>query len=150
LEATSDPSSGFSAAPLTDAFGDWVDGNRQTYDWNGLWGYRNEALTGGLLKVGVRWYDPVAGRFLQQDPWLGFIYQPLTLNAYGYCVNDPIQWVDPKGLALFHIKIYGTSPLGPFEFWIPEPPPQGSVWNPLISCRFSGTVNIGGIPQLWH
>jgi len=26
-----------------------VAGNRQTYDWNGAWGYRNEALTGGLL-----------------------------------------------------------------------------------------------------
>jgi hypothetical protein len=30
-------------------------------------------------------------RFLQQDPWLGSIYAPLTLNAYGYCVNDPLQ-----------------------------------------------------------
>ena len=29
--------------------GDLVAGNRQTYDWNGAWGYRNEALTGGLL-----------------------------------------------------------------------------------------------------
>ena len=37
-------------------------GARQTYDWNGAWGYRNEALTGGLQKVGVRWYDPTVGR----------------------------------------------------------------------------------------
>jgi hypothetical protein len=28
---------------------------------------------------------------------LGSIYAPLTLNAYGYCVNDPLQWVDPSG-----------------------------------------------------
>jgi len=86
------------AAPFTDAFGDTVNGTRQTYDWNGLWGYRNELVeAGGLVKVGVRWYDPAVGRFLQQDPWLGDIYQPLTLNAYGYCVNDPIRWVDPSG-----------------------------------------------------
>jgi RHS repeat-associated protein len=68
---------------FTDAFGDLVNGSRQTYDWNGAWGYRNEALTGGLQKVGVRWYDPAVGRFLQQDPWLGSIYAPLTLNGMG-------------------------------------------------------------------
>jgi RHS repeat-associated protein len=97
LVATSGSSGVFTSAPLTDAFGGWVDGNRQTYDWNGAWGYRNEALTGGLQKVGVRWYDPTVGRFLQQDPWLGSIYAPLTLNRYGYCVNDPLQLVDPSG-----------------------------------------------------
>jgi RHS repeat-associated protein len=98
LAATSSPTGGYSPAPITDAFGDLVNGSRQTYDWNGAWGYRNEALTGGLQKVGVRWYDPAVGRFLQQDPWLGSIYAPLTLNAYGYCVNDPLQLVDPSGM----------------------------------------------------
>jgi RHS repeat-associated protein len=148
LVATSDAAGTFTSAALTDAFGDLVNGNRQTYDWNGAWGYRNEALTGGLQKVGVRWYDPAVGRFLQPDPWLGSIYAPLTLNGYGYCVNDPVNAVDPKGLALLDIRarVYGTSPYGPFEFWIPEPPPQGSVWVPWFSSRFSGTVNIGGVP----
>jgi len=98
LVATSGSGRSYVPAPLTDAFGDLVAGARQTYDWNGLWGYRNEALAGGLVKVGVRWYDPTVGRFLQQDPWLGSIYAPLTLNAYGYCVNDPIQMVDPSGM----------------------------------------------------
>mgnify|MGYP000586762564 CR=1 FL=1 len=114
------------------------------YGWNGAWGYRNEAHTGGLQKVGVRWYDPAIGRFLQKDPWLGTPYEPLmlcceerfrtlrgdragacissaksaheqgpddrrassqqskplTLNAYGYCVNKPVQMVDPSGLAI--------------------------------------------------
>ena len=100
LVATSSPTGAYAPAPITDAFGDTVAGARQTYDWNGAWGYRNEALTGGLQKVGVRWYDPTVGRFLQPDPWLGDIYEPLTLNAYGYCVNDPIQLVDPDGLQL--------------------------------------------------
>jgi len=97
LVATSDAAGTFTSAALTDAFGDMVNGSRQTYDWNGAWGYRNEALTGELQKVGVRWYDPTVGRFLQQDPWLGDIYEPLTLNGYGYCVNDPLQLVDPSG-----------------------------------------------------
>jgi len=59
---TSSPTGACSPAPLTDAFGDTVAGARQTYDWNGARGYRNEALTGGLQKVGVRWYDPTVGR----------------------------------------------------------------------------------------
>ncbi|GIV87195.1 MAG: hypothetical protein KatS3mg054_1224 [Chloroflexus sp.] len=85
--------------PITDAFGDLVSGMRQVYDWNGAWLYRNELTeTGGLVKVGVRWYDPVVGRFLQQDPWLGSVYAPLTLNAYGYCVNDPNNYKDTTGL----------------------------------------------------
>lgn len=67
---------------------------------NGAWGYRNEAHTGGLQKVGVRWYDPASGRFLQKDPWLGSIYAPLTLNRYGYCVNEPVQMADPSGMIL--------------------------------------------------
>jgi RHS repeat-associated protein len=84
--------------PITDAFGDGVSGMRQVYDWNGAWLYRNELTeTGGLVKVGIRWYDPAVGRFLQQDPWLGSAYAPLTLNAYGYCVNDPVNAVDPDG-----------------------------------------------------
>jgi len=99
LVAMSDPSGVFASAPLTDAFGGLVDGNRQTYDWNGAWGYRNELVeTGGLVKVGVRWYDPTVGRFLQQDPWLGCPHEPLTLNTYTYCTNDPISCVDPDGL----------------------------------------------------
>ncbi|GIV06952.1 MAG: hypothetical protein KatS3mg017_0154 [Fimbriimonadales bacterium] len=62
------------------------------------WLYRNELTeTSGLVKVGVRWYDPAVGRFLQQDPWLGSLYAPLTLNAYTYCVNDPVNAVDPSG-----------------------------------------------------
>jgi RHS repeat-associated protein len=68
--------------------------------WNGAWGYRHEANTGGLQKVGVRWYDPAIGRFLQKDPWLGSLALPLTLNRYGYCVNEPVQMVDPSGMIL--------------------------------------------------
>ena len=99
-------------------FGDLVSGARPTYDWNGAWGYRNEALTGGLQKVGVRWYDPAVGRFLQPDPWLGDIYQPLTLNRYGYCVNDPVNAVDPSGLRAWLrilLVIVGFAVIGPVD-----------------------------------
>ena len=92
-------------APVFDAFGDLVSGSPDVYAWNGAWGYRNEANTGGLQKVGVRWYDPAIGRFLQKDPWLGTPYEPLTLNRYGYCTNNPINWIDPSGLLKVKVTI---------------------------------------------
>jgi len=92
-------------APVFDAFGDLVSGSPDVYAWNGAWGYRHEANTGGLQKVGVRWYDPATGRFLQKDPWLGTPYEPLTLNRYGYCTNNPINWIDPSGLLKVKVTI---------------------------------------------
>jgi len=92
-------------APVFDAFGDLVSGSPEVYAWNGAWVYRNEAHIGGLQKVGVRWYDPAIGRFLQKDPWLGSLALPLTLNRYGYCTNNPINWIDPSGLLKVKVTI---------------------------------------------
>jgi len=135
LAATSSPTGAYAPAPLTDAFGDTVAGARPTYDWNGAWGYRNEALTGGLQKVGVRWYDPTVGRFLQQDPWLGSVYAPPTLNAYGYCVNDPISMVDALGMQPHQVVCpncgHAFSPPphpGGFEASVGFRDPTGTVW----------------------
>ena len=102
-------------------YGDTMSKVHQTYDWNGAWGYRNELVeAGGLQKVGVRWYDPVVGRFLQQDPWLGSIYAPLTLNVYGYCVNDPVNAVDPSGCDL--VWVHGKGYVEITDLWTPTPP----------------------------
>ncbi len=98
-------------APVFDAFGDLVSGVPDVYAWNGAWGYRNEANTGGLQKVGVRWYDPAVGRFLQKDPWLGSLALPLTLNRYGYCTNNPINWIDPSGLLKVKVTITAEAAL---------------------------------------
>jgi RHS repeat-associated protein len=97
LTATATAQGQTTPAPVSDAFGDVVNGTPDVYAWNGAWGYRHEPNTGGLQKVGVRWYDSTVGRFLQKDPWLGSIAYPLSLNAYGYCVNDPVGFVDPSG-----------------------------------------------------
>jgi RHS repeat-associated protein len=148
LAATSSPTGSFVPAPITDAFGDTVAGTRQTYDWNGAWGYRNEALTGGLQKVGVRWYDPTVGRFLQQDPWLGSIYAPLTLNAYGYCVNDPVNAVDPDGMQRVRIRGTVNTPFGsyPFEGWDKPPVPSFPAYDPYPICSIPFVITIPGTP----
>ncbi len=96
-------------APRTDAYGDLVSGSPEVYGWNGGWGYRSEPNTGGLQKVGVRWYNPYTGRFLQKDPWLGSVYAPMTLNAYGYCLNDPVSGVDPSGTIVWKAFLIGVA-----------------------------------------
>ncbi|MFH0855559.1 MAG: RHS repeat-associated core domain-containing protein [Candidatus Omnitrophota bacterium] len=48
----------------------------------------------GLIYFGARYYDPRIGRFISRDP-LGFVDGP---NPYLYCLNDPINLVDPWGL----------------------------------------------------
>ena len=114
LAATASVGEPAQPAPVFDAFGDVVSGSPEVYAWNGAWGYRNEAHTGGLQKVGVRWYDPAIGRFSQKDPWLGTPYEPLTLNRYGYCVNEPVDFIDETGrqLRLLDIDFNFTGNLG--------------------------------------
>lgn len=45
-----------------------------------------------------RQYSPSTGRFARPDPLGGQIERPQSLNRYSYCMNDPINLVDPLGL----------------------------------------------------
>lgn len=49
----------------------------------------------GLVKIGVRNYDPETGRWLSPDPLL---LGGGTLNPYEYAWGDPINLIDPNGL----------------------------------------------------
>ncbi len=42
-------------------------------------------------------YDPKIARFLQEDTYLGDRNDPLSLNLYTYCYNNPIIYFDPTG-----------------------------------------------------
>jgi len=46
----------------------------------------------------ARQYDPHISRFTSRDPVFGQFEEPLTLHVYLYCLNDPINRVDPMGL----------------------------------------------------
>ncbi|MFN4033672.1 MAG: hypothetical protein ACK4ME_08685, partial [Fimbriimonadales bacterium] len=70
------------------------------------------------------------GRFLQKDPWLGDVHQPLTLNAYGYCVNDPVNAVDPSGMKMEWPEMLQT--VGPDlrgDSWVHPSIPRAKVWR---------------------
>ena len=51
----------------------------------------------GLYYLRARYYDPNLGRFTTEDSYWGEDNNPLSLNLYTYCQNDPIQYVDPTG-----------------------------------------------------
>ncbi|MGL5152638.1 MAG: RHS repeat-associated core domain-containing protein [Clostridium sp.] len=44
-----------------------------------------------------RMYDPSEGRFIQEDSYRGNIGDPLSLNLYTYCHNNPVNFDDPNG-----------------------------------------------------
>ena len=45
----------------------------------------------------ARMYDPALMRFTARDPVRGSFREPMTLHVYLYCLNDPINKVDPEG-----------------------------------------------------
>ncbi|MFZ2633662.1 MAG: RHS repeat-associated core domain-containing protein [Desulfosalsimonadaceae bacterium] len=49
----------------------------------------------GLVRFGFRDYDPETGHWTAKDP-IGFAGGDTDL--YGYCLNDPVNWVDLWGL----------------------------------------------------
>jgi RHS repeat-associated protein len=57
-------------------------------------GYYQDATT-GLYYIKARWYDPVTGRFISEDP-IGF--DGGDWNQYVYVKNEPVNWTDSEGL----------------------------------------------------
>jgi len=60
----------------------------------------------GTIYLRARYYNPTIGRFISRDSYAGRKSDPLSLNLYTYCANNPIANVDPSGHS------YGTLPDG--------------------------------------
>jgi len=56
---------------------------------------REYSFATGLYNFRARWYEPRLGRWLSNDP----IGISGGLNLYAFCGNDPVNYVDPWGLA---------------------------------------------------
>ncbi|MGA3080561.1 MAG: RHS repeat-associated core domain-containing protein [Terracidiphilus sp.] len=52
-----------------------------------------------LYYLRARYYNPVTGRFLSQDPYAGDVYDPPSLHRYRYAQGNPTNYIDPSGRA---------------------------------------------------
>ena len=82
----------------------------------------------GSYYLRARYYDPVIGRFTQQDSYRGDITDPLSLNYYIYCLNNPSQYIDFSGCNAVELQswtgamwwlcgIDGVMPIGDIIYW---------------------------------
>jgi len=77
-------------------FGEARQGPAGNADHEGFTGHIADAAS-GLVYMQARYYDPVIGRFLSNDP-VGFVTGgPAYFNRYAYTANDPVNYWDPDG-----------------------------------------------------
>jgi len=66
----------------------------------------------GLARFGFRDYDPDTGRWTAKDP---ILFAGGDTDLYGYCLNNPINLIDPNGLYLTDsqkVKVAVASSIG--------------------------------------
>ncbi|GCE19524.1 type IV secretion protein Rhs [Dictyobacter kobayashii] len=63
--------------------------------WQYAGGYYDS--TTGLTKFGIRYYDPIFGRWTQRTPVGGTLQETLKANPYVYADNNPVNEIDPSG-----------------------------------------------------
>ena len=74
-----------------DAFGISLETTEQLNNRIRYTGQQYDDVTGQYY-LRARYYNPVAGRFMQED-----VYQGDGLNLYAYCGNNPVVYYDPSG-----------------------------------------------------
>ena len=79
-----------------DAFGvekDIVDSDTNAFRYCGEY-FDTET---GTVYLRARYYNPTTGRFISRDSFAGRRSDPLSLNLYTYCGNNPVLFTDPLG-----------------------------------------------------
>ncbi|MDY6833478.1 MAG: RHS repeat-associated core domain-containing protein [Chloroflexota bacterium] len=61
----------------------------------------------GLYYYNARYYDPAIGRFISADTVVLDWTNPQTWNAYSYCYNNPLAFIDPSGHSAFPLVALG-------------------------------------------
>ena len=71
-------------------------------------GYQYDKET-DLYYLNARMYDAKTARFLQEDTYLGNAGDPLSLNLYTYCANNPVIYIDPTGHVVAKVGTKGDT-----------------------------------------
>jgi len=64
--------------------------------------------TVGLIHMNGRLYDPALHRFLQPDNYVQDPFNTQNFNRYGYCLNNPLVYVDENGEFIITALIVGA------------------------------------------
>jgi RHS repeat-associated protein len=89
----------------------------------------------GLVHFGFREYSPEIGRWAAKDP---ILFWGGDTDLYGYCLNDPINWIDPWGLCVQAVRAGEVTRAG----WEnPNDHTQGFGWRVYITAA-DGTSDI--------
>ena len=76
-----------------DAFGNVLESKEKVHNRITYTGQQFDGITGQYY-LRARFYNPVVGRFTQED-----IYRGDGLNLYAYCKANPVAYYDPSGYA---------------------------------------------------
>ena len=79
--------------------------NLQSYNHLKYHGYFHDAET-GFYYVSSRYYDPVIGRFINEDALVSTGQEFLGYNMFVYCLNNPVNYNDPKGTLAYPGEIH--------------------------------------------
>jgi RHS repeat-associated protein len=92
----------------------------------------------GLVQFGYREYDPDTGRWTAKDP---ILFDSGNSDLYRYCINNPVNLIDPWGLSWRSVVLGATS----VAFHTAA---LATVWNPALSALFKTAGSIATLGTL--
>jgi len=66
----------------------------------------------GIINMNGRVYDPATGMFFSPDPYLTDAGNWLDYNRYGYCMGNPLRYIDPSGYSWMSDTFSGVAGIG--------------------------------------
>ncbi|MCC3595805.1 MULTISPECIES: papain fold toxin domain-containing protein [unclassified Microcoleus] len=85
-----------------DAFGNLIGRTGSTVNGYLFAGEQYDSNLGGYY-LRQRYYDQYRGRFASQDPFEGWMSDPMSLHNYLYAHANPVNAIDPSGLSTLSI-----------------------------------------------
>jgi RHS repeat-associated protein len=94
ITSLTDPTGAIAATYTYDSFGFMTASTGSATNWFRYTGRQFDS-TGGLYYYRARYYDPMSGRFLSEDP----LQFDVSTNFYPYAGSNPVLFGDPLGWA---------------------------------------------------
>jgi RHS repeat-associated protein len=118
------------------------------YGFDNRYGYtgQEQDTPGGLMYYGARWYDCEVGRFISEDPASADPRDPLTVNRYIYCRNNPLIYTDPTGM-IFGLGDIACAAISN-SLWKSHPK-EMAILTGIVAAVVTGGLAAGAIGGAW-